>query len=169
MRIINSSNTRAIDRLLTRDEARDPDVEAQAARIVADVRKRGDRAVLAWSRKLDGFRGDMQAMEMTQAQLKAGWAETPREVRGAIRRAITHVRTVAEAQKPKPFTVQVTPGVSVSQRVAPLARVGCYVPGGRYPLPSTLIMTVVPAKVAGVPEVIVTFPSPAPAVLFAAL
>ena len=164
MRIIESTNTRAVDRLLARDVSRDADVEAAAARIVADVRRRGDRAVLAWSRKLDGFQGDIEAMAMTPAQLRAGWAATPRDVRVAIRTAISNVRKVAEAQKPRTVRVQVTAGVTVAQRVAPLARVGCYVPGGRYPLPSTLIMAVVPAKVAGVPEVIVTCPSPAPAV-----
>jgi len=169
MRIIASTNTRAVDRLVARDVSRDADVAAEAARIVADVRRRGDRAVLAWSRKLDGFQDDIEAMAMTRAQLKAGWAATPRDVRVAIRTAISNVRKVAEAQTPRTVRVAVTPGLTVTQHVAPLARVGCYVPGGRYPLPSTLVMTVVPAKVAGVPDVLVTCPSPAPAVLCAAL
>jgi len=90
-------------------------------------------------------------------------------VRTAIRMAVRHVRAVAERQVPKPFTIRVAPGVTIEQRVMPLARVGCYVPGGRYPLPSTLIMTVVPALVAGVRDVVVACPRPAPAVLAAAL
>ncbi|HUF46499.1 MAG TPA: histidinol dehydrogenase, partial [Vicinamibacterales bacterium] len=94
---------------------------------------------------------------------------TPRDVRAAIRTAVRNVRAVAARQVPKPFAVRVAPGVRVEQRVAPLARVGCYVPGGRYPLPSTLIMTAVPALEAGVTDVIVTCPRPAPAVLAAAL
>jgi histidinol dehydrogenase len=63
----------------------------------------------------------------------------------------------------------VSPGLRIEQRVQPLARVGCYVPGGRYPLPSTLLMTVVPARMAGVPEIVVTCPNPAPVVMAAAL
>src|SRR6185295_17306671 len=79
------------------------------------------------------------------------------------------VRQVAERQLPRPFQVEVRPGLTVEQRVQPLRRVGCYVPGGRYPLPSTLLMTAVPARVAGVREVVVACPRPAPAVLCAAV
>jgi histidinol dehydrogenase len=83
--------------------------------------------------------------------------------------AARHVRRVAKAQLPKPFAVTVRPGVTIEQRVQALASVGCYVPGGRYPLPSTLIMTAVPASVAGVNEIVVVCPRPAPAVLCAAV
>jgi len=169
MRIIQSTNARAVAQVIARDEARDPAVEAQAAAIVADVRRRGDRALVAWSRKLDQFRGDAGDFEVSRRELRAGWSATPKDVRAAIVTAIENVRRVSEAQLPRPVRVRVAPGLMVVQQVAPLSRVGCYVPGGRYPLPSTLIMTVVPAKVAGVPEVIVTCPSPAPAVMCAAL
>ena len=107
--------------------------------------------------------------EIAAKDVRAGWTATPRAVREAIRLAARHLERVAKRQLPKPFEVTVTSGVQVEQRVAPLASVGCYVPGGRYPLPSTLLMTVIPAVVAGVRDIVVACPKPTPAVLCAAL
>jgi histidinol dehydrogenase len=165
MRIILGSNRQAIERLASRDEARSPEVERQAARIVADVRRRGDRALRDWTRRLDGTR----VRTLGPADLRRGWAATPADVRRALRQAAAHLRKVAGRQVPKGFTVRVAPGLRVEQRVQPLGRVGCYVPGGRYPLPSTLLMTVVPARAAGVREITVVCPRPSPVVLAAAL
>ena len=111
----------------------------------------------------------MQKLALSKRQLEAGWRATPADVRRAIRTALKHIQTVAAAQRPRPFAVTVRPGVRIEQRVQPLARVGCYVPGGRYPLPSTLLMTAVPARIAGVAEIVVVCPRPAPAVLCAAV
>jgi len=141
-------------------------VERGAAKIVADVRARGDAALREWSERLDGAgRG---SFAVPQREIDRGWKDTPADVKRAIRLAIRNVRAVAERQVPKPFTVRPTAGVRIDQVVQPLARVGCYVPGGRYPLPSTLIMTVVSALVAGVTEVIVACPKPSAVVLCAA-
>src|SRR6185295_14255461 len=93
----------------------------------------------------------------------------PVGVRRAVQQAARNIAKVAARQVPKSFAVAVAPGVSVEQRVAPLARVGCYVPGGRFPLPSSLLMTAIPARVAGVAEVIAVCPRPEPAVLAAAV
>ncbi|HCS17995.1 MAG TPA: histidinol dehydrogenase [Erythrobacter sp.] len=90
------------------------------------------------------------------------------ELRAALRTAARHIRRVARRQVPRGWRTTVTPGVEIEQRVTPLDRVGCYVPAGRYPLPSSLLMTVIPARVAGVPEVIVVCPRPDPTVLAAA-
>ncbi len=166
MRIVQASDRRAIDRLAARDHARDPAVERTAARIVADVRRRGDAALRAWMHRLD--RVD-PPFEISRKSLKAGWSQTPAPVREAIKTAVRHVRQIAERQLPRPFVVSPVRGVRIEQHVQPLSSVGCYVPGGRYPLPSTLVMTVVPARVAGVRDVIVACPHPAPAVLCAAL
>ena len=166
MRVIHSSEQRAVDRLVMRDQARDLQVETTAARIVGDVRRRGDAALRQWTQALDRFSGPF---EIEPRALHQGWAATPRGVRQAIKVAVRHIRRVAERQLPKSFTIELRRGLQIEQRVEPLARVGCYVPGGRYPLPSTLLMTAVPAQTAGVQEIVVACPRPAPAVLCAAL
>jgi histidinol dehydrogenase len=172
MRIIPSSDREALDRLTSRDESRSGAVERQAGRIVNDVRMRGDAALREWTAKLDrkGRRGPTVSLApLTKAELRRGWAATPKPVRDALSLAAANLERVADKQVPRPFVVHVAPGHRIEQRVQPLARVGCYVPGGRYPLPSTLLMTAVPARVAGVKEIVVTCPSPAPVVMAAAL
>ena len=166
MRIFPSSDKKRLARLLARSVSRDPRVEREAAAIVGDVRRGGDRALRKWMARLDGVR---PPFEIAARDLRAGWSATPWEVKKAIRQAVRHIRRVAERQRPRPFTENVLPGLRIEQRVEPLDRVGCYVPGGRYPLPSTLLMTAVPAQVAGVRDIVVACPRPAPAVLCAAV
>jgi histidinol dehydrogenase len=172
MRIIPSSDRAAIDALFLRDAARDERVEFQAAAIVRDVRTRGDVALKEWTLTLDRARSDTQeALSIApigREEMKRGWIATPAAVRRALKVAAANLLAVARRQVPRPFAVTLGPGHRVEQRVQPLGRVGCYVPGGRYPLPSTLLMTVVPARAAGVPEVVVVCPKPAPVVLAAA-
>jgi len=167
MRIVNASDRAAIAALATRDEARRPEVERQAARIIRDVRRRGDVAVREWTRRLDGRSAPVRPLNA--AALRRGWEKTPRDVRRALSQAVAHLERVSQKQVPRGFAVTVAPGLRIEQRVQPLARVGCYVPGGRYPLPSTLLMTVVPARVAGVAEIVVVCPRLAPVVMAAAL
>src|SRR5690606_39172691 len=106
---------------------------------------------------------------LTKTDFRRGWKATPAPVREALRLAADNLRRVALKQVPQPFVVNVGPGHRIEQRAQPLARVGCYVPGGRHPLPSTLLMTAIPARAAGVKEVIAVCPAPAPVVLAAAL
>jgi histidinol dehydrogenase len=173
MRIIRSSDRKAVERVLHRDEARNAKVERDAARIVDDVRRRGDAALVEWTNRLDRSRADgrpMKAVEpLTRQALQRGWKATPAAVRRALALAVRNLEAVAVRQVPQPFTVRVAAGHTIEQRVQPLPRVGCYVPGGRYPLPSTLLMTSVPARVAGVKDIVVVCPSPAPVVLAAAV
>ncbi len=115
---------------------------------------------------LDGLRG---AIEVPREEWARAAATLPRPVRAAIRRAAAHIRRVALAQRPRGFRATVAAGVTVEQRVIPLDAVGCYVPGGRYPLPSSLLMTAIPARVAGVGAVVAVSPRPHPAVLAAAI
>jgi histidinol dehydrogenase len=159
-------DARAIEAIATTDRARDPRVVRAVARIVADVRRRGDAAVGEWMRRLDGV---APPFVVPAAARRAGWAATPRAVRAALRQAARHIAVVAEAQRPRPCRIDVRPGIRIDQRVQPLERVACYVPGGRHPLPSTVLMTVVPARVAGVRDITVVCPRPSPAVLAAAL
>jgi histidinol dehydrogenase len=166
MRIVDADDTRAIDRLVRVDRARDPRVARTAARIVADVRARGDRAVLAWSRRLDGL---TRIDEIDLRERQRACDRTPPVLRRAIAEAVRNVRAVAMRQLPRPFRVDVRPGVRIEQRVEPIARVGCYVPAGRHPLPSSLIMCAIPAAVAGVKDIVVVCPRPDDVVLCASV
>jgi histidinol dehydrogenase len=165
MRIIRGGEARALARLLARDTRRARRVAGQAARIVADVRRHGDRALERWMRRLDGVEPPFL---LSARELDQGWRRTPRHVRSALHRAARAIRLVAERQAPRTFTIHTAAGVRIEQRTQPFERVGCYVPGGRYPLPSTLLMTALPAIAAGVGDVTVACPNPAPEVLAAA-
>ena len=136
------------------------------ATIVDRVRKDGDRALLRFARRFDDAR---PPIEVSHREMIAEAERVPVSVRRAIQQAARNIAKVAARQVPKSFSVTVAPGVSVEQRVEPLARVGCYVPGGRFPLPSSLLMTAIPARIAGVSEVIAVCPRPEPVVMAAAL
>ena len=166
MRILDSSRTRAIERLVHRQVASAPEIEKQVARIIARVRRGGDRALVACARRFDGL---TDPIEVTHEEMEDVAAETPRAVQKAIRVAARHIRRVSTRQVPAAWRVPVVDGVVIEQRVQPLEAVGCYVPGGRYPLPSSLLMGAVPARVAGVPTVVAVCPRPEPAVMAAAL
>ncbi|MEZ5292737.1 MAG: histidinol dehydrogenase [Vicinamibacterales bacterium] len=166
IRIVESTNRAEVDALLKPAAVRDRATERKASAIVERVRREGDRALRAYAKALDGWGG---ALEVPRRSIDAGARRAPAGVRAALTRAGDAIRTVAEAQRPRPWRKRVAPGVTVEQRVIPLDRVGCYVPGGRYPLPSSLLMTAIPARVAGVPEVIVCSPSVDPVVLAAAV
>ena len=168
MRIIQSTDIAALKRLTSRDLARDPGVVRTADRIVRDVRRRGDSAVREWSRRV-GDAVSARGFDVPRREWRSAADALSREVRQAIRLAARNIERVARRQRPRPLVIDVLPGVTIRQRVQPFDRVGCYVPGGRHPLPSTVLMTVIPARVAGVREVIVACPDPAPVVLCAAL
>ncbi len=165
LKIYASSNRRAVGRLIGRQEAPDRQLERRVRGIVTGVRTNGERALLAYARRFDGL---SQPVELTPDEIREGAGRAPREVRAAIRVAARHIRRVARQQVVRGWTISVAPGVRVEQRVIPLDRVGCYVPGGRHPLASSLLMTALPARVAGVREIVVTCPRPEPAVLAAA-
>jgi histidinol dehydrogenase len=166
IRIVDSSDQRAAASLLSPSHVRDAATDRLVARIVAAVRRDGDRAVLAYARRLDGLDGPM---EIGVDEMRAAAAQVPARTRRALTEAARNVRAVATRQVPKGWRLRIAPGVTVEQRVIPLDRVGCYVPGGRYPLPSSLLMTAIPAQAANVREVVVACPRPTPVVLAAAL
>ena len=166
MKIITATNKRALNRLVDRAHSVDPTWQASIEAIVDDVRKRGDKAVRKYATRFDALR---DTIEIPRGEILKGARSAPPAVRAAIKQAARHIRRVSAKQLPKKWRTSVLPGVVVEQRVTPLDRVGCYVPGGRYPLPSSLLMTALPAKVAGVPEVFAACPNPQPAVLAAAV
>lgn len=165
MKIIDGSNRRAIATLLARQTRLDVQVERRVRTIVERVRTDGDRALVAYARKLDGLTA---ALEVPPQEIARASAALDPAVRRAIRQAAQHIARVAFRQIPRHFDLQVVPGVSVEQRIEPLARVGCYVPAGRFPLPSSLLMTAVPARVAGVREIFIACPRPDATVMAAA-
>ncbi len=164
--IISSSDARSVGRLLDRRPSEDVAARHRAERIIADVRRGGDEALRRYARRFDGLAGPL---EVPRAEMLAAGRRVAPAVRHALRLAARHIRRVATAQRPRTKRVQVEAGLVVTERVVPLGRVGCYVPAGRYPLPSSLLMTAIPARVAGVREVIVVCPRPDPVVLAAAL
>jgi histidinol dehydrogenase len=166
LRIVDSANRRAVRELLAPERVRDAATDRRVAAIVNDVRRGGDTALLRYARKFDGLDGPL---EVPLADMRRAAATVPRDVRAAIREAARNIRTVAKRQVPKGWRARVAPGVTVESRVVPLDRVGCYVPGGRYPLPSSLLMTALPAMAAGVKDVVAVCPRPEPVVMAAAL
>ena len=166
IRIVDSTNRRAVSALLSPERARDAATERRVAAIVSDVRRSGDRALGRYARELDGLNGPI---EVTRDEMRRVSRDVPAPVRAALRAAAKHIRTVAARQVPRGWRTRVAPGVTVEQRIVPLDRVGCYVPAGRYPLPSSLLMTAIPADAAGVGEVVAVCPRPAPVVMAAAL
>jgi len=135
-------------------------VEAVVRRILADVRKSGDRALLKHAAEFDGLTKG-QALLVSREEMKAAWEDTAPELQAAMMVARGNILAFAEAQLPQEWTISPVDGVTTGQIVRPLESVGCYVPGGRYPLPSTLLMTVTPAQVAGVERIVVCSPKPA--------
>jgi len=134
--------------------------QATVTNIVTDVRKRGDAALREYSRRFDGL-GPDESLLVSREEMQAAWEATAPKLQAAMRIAQANIRAFAEAQKPNEWTIEPTPGAKTGQIVRPLGSVGCYVPGGRYPLPSTLLMTVTPAQVAGVERIVVCSPKPA--------
>jgi histidinol dehydrogenase len=166
LKIVDSCNRRAVQALLAPERARHGATERRVAAIVAAVRRDGDRALLRYARTFDPLDGPI---EVTADEMRQAAGTVSRSVRAALRAAARNIRTVARRQVPRGWRARVTAGVSVEQRIVPLDRVGCYVPGGRYPLPSSLLMTAVPAAAAGVGEIVVVCPRPEPVVMAAAL
>ena len=142
-------------------------VEKTVTAIVTDVRKRGDAALRKYAVKLDGLKRGAE-LRVTREEMRAAWEATAPELQQAMRTAQTNIRAFAEKQRPGEWSFAPAAGVEAGQIVRPLESVGCYVPGGRYPLPSTLLMTVTPAQVAGVERIVVCSPKPARETLAAA-
>jgi histidinol dehydrogenase len=143
------------------------EVEPAVRRIVNNVRRNGDRALHRYAERWDGLASG-EPVRVPEADLHDAWRRTAPELREAFTQATSNIRGYCEWQKPQEWHREIRPGVCVGQLVRPLESVGCYVPGGRYPLPSTLLMTVIPALVAGVPQIRVVSPRPAQATLAAA-
>jgi histidinol dehydrogenase len=172
MRLVRTSGRggKATRQMLLELEARGARNTARAMpvvqRIVAGVRKGGDRTLRRYAAQLDGLAAQ-QPLEISRAEMEQAWAATPKALQGAMQTAAGNIRRFAGRQMPKQWSTT-TAGLTTGQQVRALGAVGCYVPSGRYPLPSTLLMTVIPAQVAGVERIVVVSPKPAKETLAAA-
>jgi histidinol dehydrogenase len=146
------------NKILERRTARLDEAERVVKPILEAVRKRGDKALLEYAKKLDGLTGS--SVCVPQETLRQSADELSPEFRSAVNVAASNVKGYAKLQLPKPFRKALAPGIRLGQILRPLDSVAAYIPSGRYPLPSTLIMTVVPAQVAGVPNIHVASPKP---------
>src|SRR6266481_8686015 len=167
MRIVKL--TPRIEKWLTARRARQDDkAKSAAAEIVADVRKRGDAALFAWTNKLDHFNLAREGVWISKREIRSAVRHVNPAFLNAVKRAAKNVRSVAEKQLPRPWSFESEPGVMISQHVSPIESIGCYIPGGHFCLLSTLIMTAVPAQVAGVSRIVAVCPGPNPELLAAA-
>jgi histidinol dehydrogenase len=135
-------------------------------RIVADVRRQGDKALLRYARKLDSL-ATRDSIRASAEEMRAAWESTTPSFRDALEMAAGRIRAFAARQMPKSWTFKAG-GVTTGQLVRSIGSAGCYIPGGRHPLPSTLLMAVIPAQAAGVKRIAVVSPRPARETLAAA-
>jgi histidinol dehydrogenase len=154
--------------LLAARKRRDVQAETVACKIIADVRRRGDAALSSWTQKLDGINLRRQEIWASQREIAAAQKSVGPDFLRAVKHAIGNVRKVAERQLPRNWSLEVESGVSIGQMVRPIETIGCYIPGGKATLVSTLIMTAVPAQVAGVKRIVAVCSRPNTELLAAA-
>ncbi len=166
MRILQTKAAENAVAALANRGSRLQELEPRVRPIIRAVRHGGDKALARYATLWDGLQKG-QAIRVPDSEIAEAWRSTPRETQNALRRAAASIRRFCQWQMPREWRKKV-PGGELGQIVRPLESVGCYVPGGRYPLPSTLLMTVIPAQVAGVPRICVVSPRPQPTTLAAA-
>ena len=167
MRILRLTN-RTQERMLRSRRDGSRGAESVALRIVEDVRRRGDAALFSWTKRFDRLALDSNSVWVSQAELKHARKAVSPAFTAAVDHAAQNIRAVARRQKLQEWTIEVEPGVRVGQQVRPIESIGCYLPGGRFSLVSTLLMTVIPAQEAGVRNIVVASPRPGSSLLAAA-
>ena len=150
-----------LQHLLAWDETDDLDIQQRVLAIIADVRKNGDQAVIEYTNRFDQ-RNIAKAgeLELSKEALKSAWEQLPPEQAQALQIAADRIRAYAEHQKIQSWQYTEADGTVLGQKVTPLDRVGLYVPGGKASYPSSVLMNAIPAKVAGVSELIMVVPTP---------
>jgi histidinol dehydrogenase len=156
------------EKILAQRRGRDLLAERAASRIVRDVQRRGDAALFYWTKRYDQLALPRNNIWVSRDELKSAWRRVSTAFLDAVDHAARNIRAVARRQKPQDWTLDVEPGVRVGQRVRPIETVGCYLPGGRFSLVSTLLMTAIPAQEAGVRNIVVVSPQPGDELLAAA-
>lgn len=160
IRIVSSEDQAALRSLLSRRAQRLDEAERAIKPIVQAVRRHGDDALLRYAKRWDEYKGTIANLRVTPEALESAARNVSGSFRTAVREAAKNIRQFCRMQMPKEWQKNIQPGIRVGQIVRPLESVGCYVPGGRFPLPSTLLMTAIPAQVAGVQRIAVCTPRP---------
>src|SRR5271168_2158181 len=156
------------EKILAQRHGRDVVADRAAARIVSDVQRRGDAALFYWTKRFDQLALRRNNVWVTRDELARASRRVPAAFLDAVDHAARNIRAVARCQKPQEWSFEVEPGVHAGQRVRPIETVGCYLPGGRFSLVSTLLMTAIPAQEAGVRNIVVVSPQPGDELLAAA-
>jgi histidinol dehydrogenase len=154
--VIRILQSKQVGRLLARKAARLTEAEAVVRPILEAVRKRGDAALLEYARRFDGLA--RKNVRVPESELRAAKDSLTPEFRRAVETASVNIRRFAEMQMPRELSKTAGAGIRLGQIVRPLDTVAAYIPSGRYPLPSTIMMTAIPAQVAGVPSICVASP-----------
>ncbi|MBI1943943.1 MAG: histidinol dehydrogenase [Betaproteobacteria bacterium] len=156
-------------RLTRYEAAQDVRVQRVVRTIVADVRARGDAAVLAYCRRFDRVKArSVAALEISGSEIRLSLKKIAKQDKNALNQAANRIRRFHERQRARSWSLRQPDGTVLGQRVTPLERVGLYVPGGKAAYPSSVLMNAIPAKVAGVAGVVMVSPNPSPLVLAAA-
>lgn len=176
MRIVQLTEETRADiqsRLLKRNPANYKEQQGAVDEILKNVREKGDEALFGYTEKFDGIRLSRDTIRVTEEEIRAAYEKTDPDLINVIRKALVNIRGFHEKQVRQSWFTETSAGTILGQRITPLERVGVYVPGGKAVYPSSVLMNIVPAKVAGVGEIIMTTPcgkdgSVNPAVLVAA-
>ena len=126
--------------------------------IIKDVKVFGDNALIKYTKQFDGYSITKNTLQVSKKEIKQAYKKVDKKTIKALKEASSLIKKFAEQQIPKPWFKELKKGIKAGQLIKPLQKVGCYIPGGNYQLPSTILMTVIPAKIAGVKEVIVCTP-----------
>ncbi len=164
IRTLNTSDPefdRQLEALLAWEAVSDASVVETVNSVIADVRSRGDAALMEYTRRFDGWSADAAAdLEVSKTRLAQAWNSLSKPQRHALESAAERIRQYAERQKMASWSYTEADGTLLGQQITPLDRVGLYVPGGKAAYPSSVLMNALPAKVAGVPELIMVVPTP---------
>jgi histidinol dehydrogenase len=158
---------RVLSSLENRRESSPESVTSVVRRIVSTVQKGGDKALRRYAAQFDNL-SPQSPLQISNEEIEQAWRHTSQTTKNALTIAANNIRAFAKRQLPESWSFSPTPGLSTGQMVRPICAVGCYVPSGRHPLPSSLLMTVIPAQVAGVSRIVVASPNPAVETLAAA-
>ncbi len=146
------------ENILKRSPSTFGEQEATVRAIIEDIKARGDEAVFAYTKKFDRADIDAGSIQVTKEEIRAAYKEVPPELLDVVRKALVNIRDFHEKQKQNSWITTTEKGTILGQKVTPMQRVGVYVPGGKAAYPSSVLMNIVPAKVAGVEEVIMATP-----------